>query len=132
MSSKSKQGRRNRRYGHDAERELARELKELGLWAERITSESKHGNLGDVVFRGGEPQAQFKVQIKSGKRPSPWKAIEQAVETCAATPYVPIGLVNKSNGPGLPRDRLIIMHVEDFFNLLRRAFPSDASQQEQP
>lgn len=114
---KQKQGKRNRRYGHDAEREWARELKEAGSRAERITSESKHGNLGDVIH-WFLPEFGLKYQLKSGKSPSIWRAMSEALDATAMTPYYPAALLNKSNGPGVPRDRYVVTRAEDWIRLV--------------
>jgi len=115
---KSQQGKRNRRYGHDAEREWARELNDCGCWAERVTSESKHGNLGDVVHN---LTSDFKVkyQLKSGKSPSIWKAMEEAIQSTALSEYYPAALLNRTNGPGKPRDRYVVARAEDWLSLVR-------------
>lgn len=118
---KVKQGRRNRQYGHSAERELARDLRAKTGWpAERIVSESKYGNLGDVIFKPGSQQIVF--QVKSGKRPSVTAAIEESDEATAGNAgKTPMGLLNFAHGPGQDRQRIVVMHLEYFVALVLRA-----------
>ena len=128
-AAKKKQGKRNRRFGHDAERELARELREkTGHRAARITMESQLGNLGDVFLDAGEDT--FKWQVRSGLKPSIWRAVADIDAACAGTPHTPLVLLNKSNGPGMPRDRLVVIRLEYFLPLFKLAYPDSGAGSE--
>lgn len=122
--AKQKQGKRNRRFGHDAEREWARDLtKATGHKAERITSEPRHGNLGDVIFFPDSDSWKF--QVRSGLQPGIWKAVRDIDAAVIGSYHIPAVLLNKSNGPGMSRDRLVVMRAEYFLDLLKRAYPEE-------
>lgn len=111
----------SRRKGHNFERRLARWLREdlsLGdFW--RVTEETQQGNVGDVRDRSGSSPLVF--QVKKGRRPSPWKAIQEA-EEAATDEEVPVAVVHRDQtSPGKGAEQLVIIRPEVFATLVRSA-----------
>lgn len=118
---KRAQGKRNRRFGHDWERQLVQLCKERGFDAVRVTSEPKHGNLGDVLVR--HPLYPILFQCKAGKQPNPRTAIDQAEEAAMgrAGNWYPVGATYEASGPGSAAVRRVHMDIGTFLDLYAAA-----------
>jgi hypothetical protein len=115
----SSKGALARRRGLDWERELVNILHGHGFDAERILTESKHGNIGDVLIY--EPD--ILIQCKAGKQPNLARALDEAEEavTKRNQNWTPIGACRKSLGP-YKATRRVSISLEDFIALLERAY----------
>lgn len=126
MTDKRAQGKRNRRFGHSWERELVRLCKGRGFDAVRVTSEPKHGNLGDVLVR--HPLYPILFQCKAGKQPNPRTAMQQAEEAALgrAGNWYPVGATYESDGR--TAIRRVHMDVDTFLDLYAAATGSVAGE----
>lgn len=111
------EGRKRRRRGHDWERELVNLLNDHGFDAVRVTTESKHGNIGDVLVR----DMNVLVQCKAGKQPNLKRALDEAEEASGgrAEGWTPIGATKQTTGSGSPAVRRVSMDMSFFVELLQ-------------
>jgi len=124
---KSSKGALARRKGHDWERELVRTLQERGFNAERVITETKHGNIGDVVVW----DVGLLVQCKAGKQPNLARALDEAEQAADNRDsqwaplggWMAIGACKKSLNP-TTASRRVSMDLEDFLHLLELAYPT--------
>ena len=110
------EGRKRRRKGHDWERELVNILKDHGFDAVRVTTESKHGNIGDVLIR----DMNVLVQCKAGKQPNLKRALDEAEVASGgrAGGWTPVGCTKQTTGAGVPAVRRVSMDLSFFVELL--------------
>jgi hypothetical protein len=112
----TKEGRSRRRRGHDWERELVRLLCDHGFDAVRVQTESRHGNIGDVLIR----DMHILVQCKAGKQPNLATALDQAEDAAGrrAQGWTPIGAIKKTTGAGDPAVKRVSIDLTYFIELL--------------
>jgi hypothetical protein len=122
---KSSKGALARRRGLDWERELVNMLRAYGFDAERVITEPKYGNIGDVLIH--EPC--ILVQCKAGKQPNLARALDEAEEAAIARgdDWIPLGACKKSLTSNTS-SRRISMDLGDFLDLLERAYPYAAQE----
>lgn len=85
--------RRSVQKGKQWERECARLLEDAtGLPFQRVLTESRDGNVGDV----DAPGSPLVVQCKVGSRPNPYTALREAVEAAQHTERIPVALIRKN------------------------------------
>ena len=102
-------GRASRRKGHDFERAMARELREV------FGDDVRRG----MQFRDGTDAADvvapcFWIECKRGKRTSPVAALNQATEASNGKGLWPIAICKNDNEPAT-----VTMSLEDFLDLVR-------------
>lgn len=106
-------GATSRRRGHSWEREIARALEELeGVEASRTLNETREGNVGDV-----DVNLPIAVQAKAGQRPRIYDAVAEAKEASGPGEH-PVAAVKRSHGRGVPADRLAVLPLEDFVEII--------------
>lgn len=80
------------------------------------------GNIGDVrLEQGGSPLPEgLLAQCKKGKRPSVWKAVEQAEEASEDTACLPVAVVWRDRGSpqGTGSEPVVAMRPETFAALV--------------
>ena len=117
-------GKTSRRKGVAFQSRVARWLREkLGLGNYQSTQgmETARGNIGDVrVDEDGLPAREgFCVQAKKGKRPSPWKALQEAIDASGNDDTIPLAVVHRdAKKPGQQSEQLIILTPEGFARLV--------------
>jgi len=110
-------GARSRRKGVAWERTVAALLSEAtGLDYQRVLTESRDGNVGDVDADGGA----LSVQCKIGARPNPYQALREAVEAAGASGRLPVAVLRKNGSGSRPPEDLAVLRIEDFVALIGR------------
>ena len=110
--------------GSKGEREVCRYLDKVdGVTAERNLNEQRSGNTGDV-----DTNIPIEVEVKAKKRPSPWKAIEEAKEQSeqSGADRRAVAMIRRKNGQGKPSDRIAVLSWEDFREMVRSLVESGA------
>lgn len=106
----------SRRKGVAWERQVARQLSATtGHVFERVLTESRTGNSGDVR----SDRHPLVVQAKSGKAPSPWKALSEAVAV-SAPHEIPVGILHRDRAPGRQAADVAVLRLDDFLALLTK------------
>lgn len=114
-------GKTSRRKGVAFQSRVARWLREklqLGNYWSTQGMETARGNIGDVrLDDNGTPEDHgLLIQTKKGKVPSPWRAMEEAIEAAEGTNCTPVAVVHRDRGhpKGTGSERLVIMRPEDW------------------
>lgn len=117
-------GKTSRRKGVAFQSRVARWLREkldLGNYQSTQGMETARGNVGDVRLqrKDGLPlDIGFLVQAKKGKRPSPWKAMQEAEEASGGGKTIPVAVVHRdAKKPGEEAEQLVIMRPGGFAEL---------------
>ena len=102
-------GRSNRRRGHDFERRIARELRDIyGSSVRRVPQYQKDHESADVSC------PVFHPECKTGINPNARKALEQAMTTCPPGKW-PIAVVKRRDKIAV----LVTMRWDDFLDLIK-------------
>ncbi len=86
-----------------------------GVECVRCLAEARDGNVGDLTT-----ELPIVVQCKVGKRPSVWRALEEAVEA-ADEGSLPVAVVRRNSPGGRPAEDLAVLDLADFLRLLSAA-----------
>lgn len=108
-------GARSRRKGVRWEREVASRFREVGIPAERCLTETRDGNVGDLVLPEDVPLA---VQCRCGGAPSLWKALQDA-KAGSMPGKVPVGLARRSGAGSRAPEDVAVLDLADFLHLVR-------------
>ena len=99
-----------RRKGHDSERWVARQLREIEPSVKRgLQSRGGTAEEPDVHFPG------LHIECKCQKRPDAWAALKQAAEAAAGTD-VPVAICKRSG-----TEPVVTMHFADWVAMLRKS-----------
>lgn len=105
-------GKRSRNKGAAFEREVAKMFREIGIPAERCLTETRDGNVGDLI--GSAP---FTVQCKVGARPPVWQALKEAIEA-APDHRTPVAILRRNGCGGRPAEDVAVLPLERFFAMV--------------
>lgn len=106
-------GKLSRSKGVAWERHVAKFLTEqFGTPYERVLSETRDGNSGDVVG------IRYLVQCKVGAAPNPLGALQEAVEAAGPIERIPVAIIRKhvKSGNRKPIDA-VVMRLDDWLAL---------------
>lgn len=80
---------------------------------ERVLSEPRDGNCGDVVADG----LPLTYQLKAQKQPSVYRALDEAVEA-APSGFHPVAIIKRDHGPGRTPDEFAALPLEDWLEIV--------------
>jgi Holliday junction resolvase len=102
-----------RRKGHNFERKVAKELREVGINACRGRQDWSGKVEPDIVILDGR-FSHFWPELKVGKAPSIWGALKQAIGACSKE-HVPIVVAKRDRS-----ETIVALRWDDFLELLQQ------------
>jgi hypothetical protein len=118
-------GKSERLKGAAFERLIVRWFKEWGFPAERTLTETRDGNIGDVLVpvklfkplsRGAGDHRLLRIQAKHKKAPSIWKAMDEARTSAQSLSEITPAIVKRTND-----QTVVVLTTADFMRLLLAA-----------
>jgi len=93
-------GKAQRTKGHNFERTIANDFREIGIDARRGRQDFSGAIEPDVVLSGRETLLPMKlwIECKCGKNPPLWPALDQAIKAAGAE-YSPLVIAHRDRGP---------------------------------
>lgn len=102
----------SRTKGHAWEREVCRKLSAIGMPAKRRLTEVREGNEGDVMLAEA-----FSIQCKVGGNPSPYRALQEAVDAASPGDYS-VAIIRRNQRNGNKKLDMAVLPLDEWLELM--------------